>query len=72
VAVALFSQWQPGVTETAECVTERIIERLGEQPPARVLYHAEEPTAKGGWWTFIVRESEEAFKRFHRDILSAA
>lgn len=69
MAVALFTQWPAGPAETSQRVGERINQRLGDQPPAGGLYHAEGPTADGGWWTFNVWESEEAFRRFHQDIL---
>jgi len=69
MAVALFTQWPAGPAETSQRVAERINQRLGGQAPAGGLYHAEGPTAEGGWWTFNVWESEEAVQRFHQDIL---
>ncbi len=69
MAIAVFSQWPPGPTATVERIAERINRLLGGQPPAGSLYHAEGPTDEGGWWTFNVWESEDAFRRFNQDIL---
>jgi hypothetical protein len=69
MAVALFSQWPVAPTGTSQRVTQEINQRLGGQFPVGGLYHAEGPTADGGWWTFNVWESEDAFQQFHRDIL---
>jgi hypothetical protein len=69
VAVALFIQWPAGPAGTSQRVAEAINQRLGGQFPAGGLYHAEGPSADGGWWTFNVWESEDAYQRFHRDVL---
>ena len=39
------------------------------QFPTGGLYHAEGPTADGGWWTFNVWESTEAQQRFADEVL---
>jgi hypothetical protein len=69
MAVALFTQWPAGPAGTSQRVAEGINQRLGGQFPTGGLYHAEGPTDDAGWWTFNVWESEEAFQRFHRDVL---
>ena len=69
MAVALFIQWPAGPEETSQRVGEGINRRLGGKPPAGCLYHAEGPSADGGWWTFNAWESEDAYQRFHRDVL---
>jgi hypothetical protein len=69
MAVALFSQWPAAPAGTSQRVAEGISQRLGGQFPAGGLYHAEGPMDDGGWWTFNVWESEDAFQRFRQDVL---
>ena len=69
MAVAYFSQWPQVAVGTSQRVAERINQRLGDQPPAGGIYHAEGPTDDGGWWTFNVWESAQAYEDFGRQIL---
>jgi hypothetical protein len=69
MAIAYFSQYSQVEPGTAEQAAAAINERLGNQPPAGGLYHAEGPTDDGGWWTFNVWASAEDFTSFREQIL---
>ena len=72
MAVAYFSEWPPAPEGTSQRVGERISQRLAGRGPAGGIYHAEGPTDGGGWWTFNVWASAEAFDDFDRPILQPA
>ncbi len=72
MAVAYFSEFREGTSEQAQQVADSINARLGGQPPEGGMYHAEGSMVGGGWWTFNVWESEEAYQRFYSSILAPA
>jgi hypothetical protein len=69
MAIAVFSQWPAAPAGTADRITELINQRLGDRPPVGGRYHAEGPTADGGWWTFNVWDSADDRQRFADEVL---
>jgi hypothetical protein len=72
MAVASFTQRPQAPEGTAQRVADRSNERLAGQSPPGGIYPAEGPTDKGGWWTFKVWASDEAYQEFDRTILQPA
>ena len=69
MAVAYFCQWGQVPEGTADRVGERVSQRLGKgQGPVGGIYHAEGATEDGGWWSFDVWESADAYQDFARQI----
>jgi len=69
MAIAVFSEWTQAPTDASQRVAESINRKLGGSFPAGGLYHAEGPNDEGGWWTFNVWESDDAYQRFNQEIL---
>ena|SRR6476469_538612 len=72
MTVAHFAEVVEVTAAQALQVSQAIAARLGDQPPAGGLYHAEGPTTFGGWWWFNVWVTDEDAERFARDILEPA
>lgn len=72
MAVAFYHQWPAGAAAKAGEVSEKIGEHLQGQPPSGGIYHAEGPTADGGYWAFDVWESAESYETFRQQILQPA
>lgn len=53
-------------------VSGYIREALGPAQPEGSVFHAEGPSTTGGWWSFNVWESDQAFNQFYTDFLVPA
>jgi hypothetical protein len=69
MAVAYFSEFPSSSQGTPQKVADAVNARLGGNPPDGGIYHAEGALDDGGWWTFNVWASEEAYQRFTAEIL---
>lgn len=76
MAIAYYATYGPehrAASEAPEALAQRVADgaraKLGQQAPAGNIYHAEGPTADGGWWVFDVWQSAEALQTFLTEIL---
>jgi hypothetical protein len=79
MAVAYYTRFGPEIysgSETPEVVAQKVADgvraKIGQNPPAGGVYHAEGPTGDGGWWTFNVWASEGDSQTFLGQILRPA
>jgi hypothetical protein len=74
MSVAYYSEFRDATQDTAQQVSDYVIERLGGPfiAPDGGLFHAEGATPDGNWWTFDIWESEDHFARFREDVLAGA
>ncbi len=72
MAVAIFFDVPHITADMAAQVSAYVMEHSGARQPEGGRFHAEGPTASGGWWSFDVWDSQEHFARFFEEYVLPA